>query len=382
MRICIFSESFFPKIGGQEMLLDQLARQYPKIGHESVILTQRGRRARSLNDEQYPYRVIRYRKPFSQVWGIPTLRRALLRLHRRWPYDVIHAQSVYPAAFAALPVAKRLGVPLVVTSHGTDLAVGSRFEKRPVIQQRIRETLRQVDAATAMSDYGTQRIVDVEPSCHDRIHRIPSAIDYPMFAAPATPSARFTEQMRGVGDRYVVFLGRLHHRKGIDILVEAFRQVANDVPDVHLVIAGEGSESDVLQQQIQQAGYSNRARLVGSVMGADKVWLLQHASLAVTPTRTWETFCLVVAEAMAAGAPVIGTKVGGISDLIQHDHNGLLVPPENAAVLAAALRELLRDEPRRRRLSDAARESARRYDVAVVAEQYLLVFTELIASKK
>src|SRR5205823_1812227 len=142
-------------------------------------------------------------------------------------------------------------------------------------------TLRQVDAATAMSDYGTQRIVDVEPSCRDRIRRIPSAIDYPMFATPATPSAEFTEKMRGVGERYVVFLGRLHHRKGIDVLVESFRQIARDVPDVHLVIAGEGSERATLQNQIHQAGCSDRARLIGSVMGADKVWLLQHAALAV-----------------------------------------------------------------------------------------------------
>lgn len=365
MRICIFTESFFPKLGGQETVVDHLARHYQAAGHEVVVLTQLARGVVP-DDAKFPYPVRRYRKPLSQVWGIPTLRRALRQLHREWPYDVIHAQSAYPTGYASLLVARALNVPLVVTSHGTDISHDSRFRGRRIIVNRIRQTLRQVDAATAMSIYMTERMLAIEPNCQKNIRDIPNGVDCRAYTAPATRSPQLPE----LRSPYVLFLGRLHRRKGVDTLIEAFPANAG----VDLVIVGDGNERDALVRQ----AHGKPIRFLGAIVGSDKYWLLQNALFVVTPTRTWESFCLVVVEAMCCAKPVIGTEVGGISDLIQPGQNGLLVPPEDPKALAAALQQLLTDKPLRRRLGEMAFKTSRRFDWPVVAAQFTSLFEGLM----
>jgi glycosyltransferase involved in cell wall biosynthesis len=379
MRICLFTSTFLPKIGGHEIAMDELAHRFHAMGHEVVVLSQTGSRWRYWEVLQRPFGLAWFSKPLSQKWGIGTFRRALRRLHRRWPFDVIHTFSSYPTGYAALELCEKKSIPLIVTSQGGDLAAGSRYEKRPVIMDRIRQTLRQCDAVTAISQYMRERALAIAPECASHLHDIPNGVDVADLAAPIMDAGEVFEQFPFLKNaEFALFLGRLHPRKGVDVLIRAFAQIAPEIGSAQLVIAGDGRERKALEELAQSTPAADRIHFLGPVRGISKRWLLHNAACLVAPTRTWEGMPVVVLEALACGRPVIGTKVGGIVDLVRSEENGLIVEPEDVNGLAAALSALLNDPDRRNRLSAGAKASIGRYDWRVVAEQYLALFRELL----
>jgi glycosyltransferase involved in cell wall biosynthesis len=377
MRICLFTSTFLPKIGGHEVAMDELAKRLTAMGHDVVVLAQTASRWRWSEKLDRPYRIEWFSKPISQKWAIGKFQRVLARLHRQSPFEVIHTFSSYPTGYAALRLSKKWDVPLIVTSQGGDLAEGSRYEKRPLVMDRIRQTLRDCTAVTNISRYMRERALAIEPACKPRLHDIPNGVDLAALRAPlADPNASPFPALQRVP--FALFLGRFHPRKGIDVLIRAFGKAAGELGDARLVIAGRGREEESLKELAKKTPGHDRIDFVGPVHGVAKQWLLQNAAVVVAPTRTWEGMPVVVLEALGCGRPVIGTNVGGIVDLIQPDQNGLLVEPEDADGLAAALNELLNDPDRRARLSRGAIESVAPYDWGIVARQYVELYRELI----
>src|SRR5579862_7828645 len=177
MKICLFTSTFLPKIGGHEIAMDELAQRFTAMGHEVVVLAQTASRWRSKENLTRPYGIEWFSKPLSQKWSIGRFQRVLERLHRRWKFEVIHTFSSYPTGFAALEFSHRNGIPLIVTSQGGDLAAGSRYEKRPIIMERIRQTLRECDAVTAISQYMRERALAIAPECASKLYDIPNGVD-------------------------------------------------------------------------------------------------------------------------------------------------------------------------------------------------------------
>lgn len=382
MRICLFTPTFFPKMGGQEMVVDQLARHFTSLGHEIVVLAQHGSRRGTNVEVKVPYRLERFRKPISQVWGIPGTRRALAKLYRSWPFEIVHSHSCYPTGFAAINFCHEKKIPLIVTSHGGDLADDSRFRARPVIMKRSKQTLEQADAVTFISSYMQKAILEVAPDCATHLHSIPNGVDFAALTRKicGTPTVANRHSLKP--DSFVLFLGRLHNRKGVDVLIKAFQRVAGSNPNASLVIAGDGTEISLLRSQSERTGIANRIHFAGSVRGADRLWLLQNCLCLVLPTRTRETFGLVLLEAMANRKPVIGTRLGGILDLIEENQNGFLVQPNDVNDLARALVKILSDPELRAQMGNRAAEKALLYDWPKVARQYLTLFEELLKKSR
>ncbi|MDT4922226.1 MAG: hypothetical protein QOI15_3128, partial [Pseudonocardiales bacterium] len=167
--------------------------------------------------------------------------------------------------------------------------------------------------------------------------------------------------------RYLFGIGRLVPQKGFDILVAAFGHVAAAYPDVDLVIAGDGSERAGLERQIAAAGLADRVELIGGVPAAQAFQLFRGATGFVLPSRQ-EPQGIVVIEAMAAGAPVVATRVGGVPETVRDGVNGLLTDVDPDAI-AKALRVLL-DDP------DAARGRAARASADVEAYDWWRITDE------
>jgi glycosyltransferase involved in cell wall biosynthesis len=165
----------------------------------------------------------------------------------------------------------------------------------------------------------------------------------------------------------VLAMGRLEAEKGFDLLVDAFGRLAADFPDWGLAILGEGSLRQKLSAQVAALGLGDRVRLPGVM---DSAAALRYGELFVLSSRH-EAFGLALAEAMAAGLPVIAADCpSGPAEIIQGGEDGLLVPAEDAAGLAAAMRQLMADPAQRRRLGDAARAAARRFDLDIVIQSW------------
>jgi glycosyltransferase involved in cell wall biosynthesis len=187
------------------------------------------------------------------------------------------------------------------------------------------------------------------------------------------PSGRLARsEPRGDGAT-VMSLGRLEHQKGFDVLLDALAQV----PTGRLLLVGDGRQRRALEERAHSLGLADRVRLTGWVENPRT--LMAEVDVFALPSR-FEGFPLSVVEAMLAGLPVVAADVGSVREAVIHDQTGLLIDPDDADALAAALERLLGDETERRRLGEAARELARtRFVADGMARAYAELYRELVS---
>jgi glycosyltransferase involved in cell wall biosynthesis len=155
------------------------------------------------------------------------------------------------------------------------------------------------------------------------------------------------------GDVWAGYFGRLAEEKGVDTLIDAVARARHEGADLRLLIAGEGYEREALESRARTAGCADAVLFTG--YRADARALMRAVDIVVHPPR-FEGFGLVVAEAMAAGRPVVATDVaGGIPEMVRDGHTGMLVPYADVEALATALQRLCGDESLRSKLGRAGR---------------------------
>jgi len=365
MNICMYTDTFLPDVGGAELVLDNLATRFVERGHQVVVLAPRVR-GRD-NNLQREYRLVRYRRPFSKRYLVQQTLPRLLSLHCRHRFDLIHCHAAYPQAFVARSLKRWLGVPLVVRPHGTDVIDGELIRRHPILDARLRKTLPVVDAVIAQGRF-LKQIAQSLGAPAERTRVIHNGVEVAAYRgrSPAVPPRP-----------YVLTMSNLRHRKGVDVLLRAYAQLNN--PRADLVIAGSGSQEAELRRLAEQLELGQRVRFIGQVFGAEKRAWFRDAVCYVCPSRR-EPFANVILEALAAELPVVATSVGGNLEMVEHQGNGLLVPPDNVADLARALDCVLTDVVRRRRFAAASSRRAAAFDWSVITSQYLELYQQVCSA--
>jgi glycosyltransferase involved in cell wall biosynthesis len=374
MRICLYTETALPLVGGQEIAIDQLARNFLGLGHEVVVLAARHRGRAVYLDHELPYRVVRHPRFISTHRMVGWYRRYVDRLRQTFPFDILHCHSVQPTGYVAACCRNQTGLRVVLTSQGGDLSPEDEFLRKPGALARSKIALERADAAIAISDFVLQRLHAVAPDSQP-IERIPNGVDWSRFASPVVRPADIDRRI--VPGGYFLFLGRIVHRKGVDLVLHAFQQASAQL-STRLVIAGDGIEFESMRQLACQLGISARTHFVGCVKGDNKSWLLQNAIATVMPSRVWEGLPLVALESFAAGRPVIANETPGLQELILPKRTGWLVTPESPRRLATALLDAAHDVAITNRLGEASREFAKQYDWAVLARRHCDLFEKLL----
>ncbi|MQY12965.1 GalNAc-alpha-(1-_4)-GalNAc-alpha-(1-_3)-diNAcBac-PP-undecaprenol alpha-1,4-N-acetyl-D-galactosaminyltransferase [Streptomyces sp. RB5] len=191
--------------------------------------------------------------------------------------------------------------------------------------------------------------------------------------APSTTPSRGSAKV-------IAAAGRFIPDKRHDLLLHAFARVARRHPDWELRIYGEGAERGRLEALVTELDLTGRVRLPGVLSPIEPAFA--EASL-VTVTSDVEPFGMTIVEAMGVGVPVVSTDCPlGPGEIIRDGHDGRLVPVGDAEALAAALSQLIEDEPARRAMGAAALDSARRYEPAPIAARYSDLFTDLAARRR
>jgi glycosyltransferase involved in cell wall biosynthesis len=170
--------------------------------------------------------------------------------------------------------------------------------------------------------------------------------------APNIPPLPSREELRaelGMAGNTLAFAGRLGRQKALGVALAALA----DLPDVALLVAGDGPERDAAEARAGELGVAARARFLGSVPRAAVLRLFRAADASVLPSA-WENFPHTVVESLAVGCPVIATAVGGVPEVVRDGENGLLVAPNDSAALAAAISRFFADSELRARLAAAA----------------------------
>ena len=292
---------------------------------------------------------------------------------RHDPVDVIHAHSRVAQVVAAR-LSRHLGIPYVTTWHGFF---------RPNLGRRLWPCTG--DRTIAISEPVRRHLMEVFRVPEERIRLIPNGVDTARFASlPDGGAVRRYREAQGLPpDRPVIGgVGRLAagRVKGFDLLLGAAQRLLSTVPDLHILIVGDGPRRPSLEEKVEHLGLHGRVHLVGT---AEDIRLpLAAMDVFVFPVRWNEGFGLSLVEAMAAGKPVVATRVGAVPDIVRHGQDGWLVEPEDVVSLADGIAHLLRDPSAARRMAQAAQERAREaFSLARMADQVEAVYREVTSGE-
>jgi glycosyltransferase involved in cell wall biosynthesis len=270
---------------------------------------------------------------------------------------VLHACDFYSNIFA-LTGAALARVPVRIGSR-RDVLIPQRSRAQNRLQTL---SYRFAQRVVANSRAAALQLVreGVDPM---KISLIPNGIDLQRHV-PAPPRTR----------RHVITtVANLRAEKGHDVLVRAVSEIVREIPDLVVQLVGGGPMRDALRGQIEASGLTNVVRLLGD--REDVPDLLRDTDLFVLPSRT-EAFPNGVMEAMAMGLPVVASAVGGIPELIEHERNGVLVPPGDERALAAAVLSLFQDPTRADRLASSARTTiVSRYSFDRMVREFEALYT-------
>ena len=391
VRIAQVSTRFPPGPGGVERHVREISVRLGARGHQVGVWTTDLRR--EFPWERLPPEVPRHETTAwgtidrLPAWSLPgplhyPFFRGLDRALRAAPPDLLH---VHTYGTHQVAVARRLrrqrGLPYVLAAHFhpiTSMVGGwTRHRLRAFYDRRI--------GAPGLADAA---MLLVESQEEERLLRrlgrpLPEVRVVPPGYTPLPPPTEPGTFARryGIPGPYLLFVGRLAPNKGLFELVDAFRVLAAEDPEVSLVLVGDdGGVEEEVARRVRLAGLDRRVFRIGFL--ADESLLagaFRDGGLFVLPSE-YEAFGLVLLEAMAQGSPVVATRVGGIPEFVEDGSAGLLVPPHDERALAAALLELWPDEARRRAMGQYGRERiVPRYTWEALVDRLEAVYRDVLA---
>jgi phosphatidylinositol alpha-1,6-mannosyltransferase len=354
-RHLLVTNDFPPKVGGiQNYLWDLWSRLDPS---SFVVLTASSDAAAATFDAAQAARGIRIERVPGRILFFPTpgalaAVRAAVREHE---VDLVLLDPALPLGL----LGPRLDVPYGVILHGAEVTVPGRL---PGSQAALARVLRQARLIVSAGSYPAAEARRVVPDLTASLVEIPPGVDAGAIVPFKAAERRAARARLGlpVTGPLLSSVSRLVPRKGMDVLIEAAGRLAPSYPDLVVAIAGTGRELDHLQRLAEQSPVA--VRVLGRVSEEDRADLLGAADIFVMACRNrWlgleqEGFGIVFLEAAAAGVPQVAGDSGGASEAVVDGETGLVVAdPGNPGSLAEALRGLLADPNRRRRMGRAAR---------------------------
>ena len=363
MRILMLNERDLthPLAGGVEVHLDALAsRLADRHGIQTTVLCS-GYEGATPEETLNGVRYVRFGGRFSYYAKLPARARSFWRTGE---YDLVVENLCKLLFFSQVYLPKAPHLALVHHLFGL-----SAFRQVPV----------PIAGYVALTEsllpllYRRWPYVVVSPSTRDdlrarflpgdQIRVIPNGLDHELFRPDDTVA---------VEPGLVVFVGRLEYYKGVDVLLDAWDEVAQAHPDARLVLVGAGTAESDLRARVQGRAHADSVSFEGFVSEEDKVHWLQRAEVLVQPSHK-EGWGLTVLEANACGTPVVATRVPGLQDSVRDGETGLLVERAAPSALAGAVGRILSDSDLRDRLSEGALGWAGRFSWDAVADAFATV---------
>jgi glycosyltransferase involved in cell wall biosynthesis len=280
-------------------------------------------------------------------------RRLTAALEYEGPFDLIYERySLW--SYAGMERARAAGLPGVLEVNAP--LIEEQAEFRGLIDRAKAEEVaeRAFEAAGVLIAVSEEVAAYLEtyPGARGKVIVIPNGVDPERIKPGPSPTPRESSCFT------VGFVGSLKPWHGLSVLIEAFHQLQQEEPRSRLLIVGDGPERAKLSEVIERRGLQSAVQLAGAVPSAEIPGRLASMDVAVAPYLPLTPFYfspLKMFEYMAAGLPVVASRIGQIARVIEHDVNGLLFPPGDSPALAAALQQLSTDPELRLRLGRQAR---------------------------
>jgi len=371
-KILMIIGLYSPEVGGAEQECRRLSAKFSELGHDVCILTQyrQGLPAQENIDDIEVFRYIKGWHLFELTYMLSVLSFLFKNRHR---FDTVLCFGLYlftaPAVLFCRSTGRKILFRLEDMGRTGDFTRIAKLKWGPF----IRACARRANGAVAISgEIEKELLHNGFPA--GRIFRIPNSVNTELYS----PDAGMKNSARPV----ISFIGRLHPKKGIEIFIKALKVLKDELPDFKVYIVGDGEIKQTLQQRVTEFRLDDRVCFTGEKHDVIPYYRQSHA--VVLPSFT-EGLPLVLLEAMACGAPVVASKVGGIIDVMGASdedgpesggyclcETGILVLPGDEQGLSKALNMLIHDPALQERLAQNARERIERcYCLDKVVERYI-----------
>ncbi|NOZ06819.1 MAG: glycosyltransferase family 4 protein [Chloroflexi bacterium] len=375
MKIAQVSPYDYPFPGGVTEHISYLDRHLREMGHEVQIIA-----PSSTPEEELDSHVVRVGNvivpvPFSgsvaRISLSPRIYLRVKRLLQREQFDVIHIHEPMTPA-----------LPMAVLRHSKAVNVGTFHAYRSTHaayeygRPMFRYFVRRLHGCIAVSIPARESVARYFPGEY-RI--IPNGIETRRFGnEDIRPIERFDDGMLNV-----LFVGRLEKRKGFKYLLRAFARVKERVPESRLIVVGAYEHEDKAPF-VRYARYHHirHVKFVGYVHAEELPRYYHTAHVFCAPSTGFESFGIVLLEAMASGIPVVASDIPGYNAVLEHGREGLLAPAAEPVALAEAIVALLRDPQQRRYMGEQGRRKAARYDWSIITRRVYDFYLELLERRR
>ncbi len=378
MNILMMTNTYMPLVGGLERSVREFSQAYRRRGHRVLVAAPMFEGAPKREEGVLRVPAIEHVRgtEFSLKLPVPpSLMRALVTFHP----DIIHAHHPFLMGNTALRLAHTHRVPLVFTHH-------TLFEQythylpadSPVIERFI------LELATGFANlcdlvFAPSHSVEIllrERGVTTPVEVVPTGVAVARFARGSGQSAR--TKLTLPKDAFVVgHVGRLSPEKNLGFLAHAVARFLSRQASAYWLVVGGGPLEDEIQQICRDAGVADRLRMAGTLTSQALIDAYHAMDVFAFASKS-ETQGLVVAEAMAAGLPVVAIDAPGVRDVVEDGRNGRLLPDENAEAFAQALESLMRlPTGKRRQLKAGARATAESLSMERCADRALTLYEQL-----
>lgn len=392
----VFANQWYPPEGGWGGVAaynHAMARALQELGHRVTVIASRHSKEiaplsqvegiqihRLLLEDSYRLRKLpgigRHFRGLNQALYGRKVNRALRRLGKTVEIDVVefaevNAEGVFFGSAPFCPYVVRCHTPafvLAASSNSIDLPFDTRLTGK--LEKRF---IRHAPFLTAPSANMASLIADTCQIPRERITVIPNAVEINTFKnVPAKENHTKVT---------ILHLGRLQSAKGVDVLIDCIPQVVRAIPNARFVFVGGeiGTKRQELETKLRELNCASNVRFIGYVEQEELPRWYAETDICVVPAIQYESFSYTCAQAMAAGRPVVASRIGGIPETVEDGVEGIIVTPGNVSELAEALITLAQNPSLRQSMGLAGRDKVlAQFESHRVAEQTLAVYAKAI----
>jgi len=384
MRVFMLCWEYPPRIiGGLARHVEGLSRALASLGHEVHVITLDfpGAPYEERRGSLYIHRVpVSVPAPSFHSWVLLFNhffeKRAGQLAHEFGAPDVFHIHDwlTVPAGVTAKHL---LRTPLVMTFHSTEASRSSNSVSTESAMVEGLEWWGSFEAARviAVSGWMKSEVLTRLKTPEEKVEQIPNAVEPLKFEGRLDAKATRARWNVREGQKMITAVGRLTPQKGFDDLIRAYPAIRRAVPESRLVIVGEGHMRAELESIAEQEHVRDFTTFAGFINDSELVAGLRSSDVVVVPSR-FEPFGIIALEAMAAGVPLVVSRVGGLAEIVEDSVDGIEVEPNNPSAIAAATVRILSDRELASRLATRGEEKAKTYSWENVARRTIGVYQD------
>jgi phosphatidylinositol alpha-mannosyltransferase len=371
MKIALVSPYDFAYPGGVCNHISCLEQQFTQKGHEVRVIAPASEAVSTFGDRFIPIgkpRPIPVSGSIARITLSPWLSSRIKTVLDREHFDICHLHEPLMPMLCTT-VLRLSNAPNVGTFHASGGKPWYSFGT-PIGKLILKKWFRKLDGKIAVSPPAREYVSKYFPGEYTII---PNGVDTKYFSPDALPIEKFID-----GKLNILFIGRLEKRKGLDYLLEAYKRVKLEMPNSRLIVVGPGIRlRHKYEKRVRRSGIKDVV-FVGYASYRDLPRYYKTADIVCCPAIGWESFGIVLIEAMAVGKPVVASNIEGYASVLTDGVEGLLAPPKNAEKLAEALISLMSDESLRQQLGANGWRRATEYSWENVAQRILDYYVRVL----